>query len=168
MASRVVSTGHSKQGKAIFREDVIVNPFVPNPNAGVEIWDLWGEDDAVILPNDGSKPICPAPFPSGSGFRFKLLTLHPADTLLEDNMADSPITVDGPAMETDSPGMHTTDTVDCIYIVAGEVWLELDDGIEKLLRAGDTVIQNGTRHAWHNKGSIPCTMISCSIGAERR
>ncbi len=168
MTSRVVSTGHSSQGKAVFREDELVNPFVPNPNAGIEIWDLWGEDESVVLPNDGSKPICPAPFPSGNGFRFKRLTLHPTDILLESTNADEPISTDGPVMEADNPGMHTTDTVDCIYIVTGEVWLELDDGAEKKLQAGDTLIQNGTRHAWHNRGANACTMISCSIGAERR
>jgi len=33
-------------------------------------------------------------------------------------------------METDSPGMHTTDTIDFEYVISGEVWLELDDGKE--------------------------------------
>ncbi len=168
MTSRVVSTGHSKQGKAVFREDIQINPFVPDPNAGIEIWDLWGEDEPVILPTDGSRNNCPAPFPSANGFRFKLLTLHPAGTALESDMVKNPSTTSGPTMEADNPGMHTTDTVDCIYIVSGEVWLELDDGTQKLLKTGDTVVQNGTRHAWHNIGPNPCTMISCSIGAERQ
>ena len=45
--------------------------------------------------------------------------------------------------------------------------LQLDDGAEMHLRAGDTVVQNGTRHAWHNKGSVPCTMVVVLIGARR-
>jgi quercetin dioxygenase-like cupin family protein len=32
-------------------------------------------------------------------------------------------------------------------VLEGEVWLELDDGAEVRLRPGDTVVQNGTRHA---------------------
>ena len=70
-------------------------------------------------------------------------------------------------MEKDSPGMHTTDTIDLEYILSGEVWLELDDGKEVHLQAGDTVIQNGTRHAWYNRGSEPCSIIVCLIGAKR-
>jgi hypothetical protein len=51
-------------------------------------------------------------------------------------------------LEPQNPGMHTTDTVDFDVIVSGEVFLELDDGSEVLLKAGDCVVQNGTRHAW--------------------
>ena len=48
--------------------------------------------------------------------------------------------------EPDNPGMHTTPTIDFEVVLDGEVWLELDDGAEVLLRPGDTVVQNGTRH----------------------
>jgi quercetin dioxygenase-like cupin family protein len=69
--------------------------------------------------------------------------------------------------EPDAPGMHTTDSVDLGVVLAGEVVLELDDGVEKLLRAGDTIIQNGTRHRWHNRGTEPCRIIVVLIGAHR-
>ena len=58
-------------------------------------------------------------------------------------------------MEPDAPGMHTTDTVDFEVVLSGEVVLELDDGAEVTLKQGDTVVQNGTRHAWHNRGRRP-------------
>jgi quercetin dioxygenase-like cupin family protein len=70
-------------------------------------------------------------------------------------------------VEPDSGGIHTTDTVDFDYILSGDVWMELDDGVEVHLSAGDTVIQNGTRHAWRNKGSEPCRMLCALIGAHR-
>jgi mannose-6-phosphate isomerase-like protein (cupin superfamily) len=70
-------------------------------------------------------------------------------------------------MEPDNPGMHTTDTVDLDLIVTGELDLELDDGAEVHLRPGDCVVQNGTRHAWHNRTSEPCTMLSILVGAKR-
>jgi quercetin dioxygenase-like cupin family protein len=71
-------------------------------------------------------------------------------------------------MERDHRGMHTTDTVDFEYVISGEVWLELDNGVEVHLRAGDTVVQNGTRHAWRNRGSQPCRMVTILVGAHRR
>ena len=54
--------------------------------------------------------------------------------------------------------MHTTDTVDFDVVVSGEIWLELDDGAEVKLEAGDCVVQNGTRHSWHNRSSEPCVL----------
>jgi quercetin dioxygenase-like cupin family protein len=71
-------------------------------------------------------------------------------------------------LEADSPGMHTTDSIDFEYVLSGEVWLELDDGKEVHLRSGDTVVQNGTRHAWRNKSTEPCRLLFCLIGAHRR
>jgi hypothetical protein len=29
------------------------------------------------------------------------------------------------------------------------------------------VVQNGTRHAWHNHGTEPCTLVGVAIGADR-
>jgi quercetin dioxygenase-like cupin family protein len=70
-------------------------------------------------------------------------------------------------MEPETPGMHTTDTVDIDIVLSGEVWLELDDGAEVKLEAGDCVIQNGTRHAWHNRTDSPVQMFAALIGATR-
>jgi quercetin dioxygenase-like cupin family protein len=63
--------------------------------------------------------------------------------------------------------MHTTDTIDFEYVVSGEVWLELDDGVEVKLSAGDTLVQNGTRHAWRNKSAEPCALVVFLVGAHR-
>ena len=51
--------------------------------------------------------------------------------------------------------------------VSGEVYLELDDGSEVLLKAGDCVVQNGTRHAWRNRSSANCVTAVTLVGAER-
>lgn len=69
-------------------------------------------------------------------------------------------------MEPDARGMHTTNTIDVEYVISGEVWLELDDGAEVRLGPGDTIVQNGTRHAWRNRGDVPCVMALLLIGAE--
>jgi quercetin dioxygenase-like cupin family protein len=71
-------------------------------------------------------------------------------------------------MESDQTGLHTTATIDLIYILSGEVWLELDDGKEVHLRAGDTVVQNGVRHAWRNHSDQPCSLVACILGARKR
>lgn len=63
--------------------------------------------------------------------------------------------------------MHTTDTIDYDIIISGELWLEMDDEVEVHLTPGDCVIQNGTRHAWRNRGSEPCFMVTVMTGAKR-
>jgi quercetin dioxygenase-like cupin family protein len=70
-------------------------------------------------------------------------------------------------MEPKNPGMHTTDTIDFEYIVSGECWLELDEGATVQLKAGDTVVQNGTRHAWRNKATEPCHIVVFMVGVPR-
>jgi quercetin dioxygenase-like cupin family protein len=58
----------------------------------------------------------------------------------QQNTADS-----GPA-----PGMHRTDTVDVVTVVSGELHAILETG-EIVLRAGDSIVQRGTMHAWSNR-----------------
>lgn len=71
------------------------------------------------------------------------------------------------AMEPDAgPGMRTTDSIDYVLVASGEITLELDDE-QAVLRAGDVVVQNGTRHAWRNCGTEPCTIVGVAIGADR-
>jgi mannose-6-phosphate isomerase-like protein (cupin superfamily) len=58
------------------------------------------------------------------------------------------------------PAMQRTRTLDFCLILEGEITLVLDTE-EVALRAGDTVVQRGTRHAWSNRSSRPC-MIAIS------
>jgi hypothetical protein len=68
--------------------------------------------------------------------------------------------------EKEDPAMHKTNTVDYALVYDGEIWLELDDARTVHLRRGDTVVQNGTRHAWRNKGTKPATMLFFLNGAK--
>lgn len=71
------------------------------------------------------------------------------------------------SFDPEGSGMHQTATVDFDVIVSGELWLELDDGELRHLRAGDIVIQNGTRHAWRNRSEAPAVMLAVLVGARR-
>jgi quercetin dioxygenase-like cupin family protein len=65
----------------------------------------------------------------------------------------------------DAP-MHTTPTIDYITVLSGSIDLELEDGSEVRLGPGDTCVQRGTRHAWHNRGSEPFRMAVVMIGSD--
>jgi quercetin dioxygenase-like cupin family protein len=62
--------------------------------------------------------------------------------------------------------MHKTTTVDYALVFEGEIWLELDDAKTVHLTKGDVVVQNGTRHAWRNKGTASATMLFFLNGAK--
>ena len=69
--------------------------------------------------------------------------------------------------EPNSPGMHTTDSIDYDVVLDGEISLELDDGKEVLLKKHDVAVQQGNRHAWRNKGDKPATMLFVLMGKKR-
>jgi mannose-6-phosphate isomerase-like protein (cupin superfamily) len=68
--------------------------------------------------------------------------------------------------EKEDPAMHKTNTVDYAVVYEGEIWLELDDAKTIHLKRGDVVVQNGTRHAWRNRGTTPVTMLFFLNGAK--
>ncbi len=69
--------------------------------------------------------------------------------------------------EPDGSGFERTDTVDYGVVLEGEIWLELDDGSLTHLRAGDLIVQNGTRHAWRNRSNQPARLFFVLAGARR-
>jgi mannose-6-phosphate isomerase-like protein (cupin superfamily) len=173
MGIRRVATGHNADGKAIVASDEVVEPITLDLLPGFEFFRLWGADATITFPDDGAAPDADAYFPPVGGFRFGLFTVPPETTLSPDDV-DIPAALAametslpgmGAHMDPDAPGMHTTATVDYEFVVSGSIVLELDDGTEVELGPGDTVVQNGTRHAWRNRGSEPCRMVVVLVGA---
>jgi mannose-6-phosphate isomerase-like protein (cupin superfamily) len=62
----------------------------------------------------------------------------------------------GPWADPDERGMHRTATMDYDIVLEGIIGLELDNGAEVALKPGDVVVQNGTPHRWHNRGTTAC------------
>jgi mannose-6-phosphate isomerase-like protein (cupin superfamily) len=174
---RRVVTGHSPEGKAVFVSDdnVTAAPMGRNPAGGFH--QLWGGDVAPTFPDDGQRPAAGPFFPPVGGYRFLVVTMPPSASGGAPATAAPAETVQPEAerrfpglsshMETDNPGMHTTDTIDLEYIVSGELVLELDDGADVVLHPGDTVVQNGTRHRWHNRSQEPAVYVAFLLGAHR-
>ncbi len=175
MKVRCVVTGQTKAGKSVIVRDAEVEPVTLNALPGYEFYRIWGNDSVTKLPTDGAPPPHPKYFPPCGGYRFCFFTLPPetrqSTGLLNMVSAFFELRAKLPGMaevmEPTHPGMHTTDTVDFDVILSGEAWLELDDGAEVLMKAGDCVIQNGTRHGWHNRSSENCVIAVTLVGAER-
>jgi mannose-6-phosphate isomerase-like protein (cupin superfamily) len=175
MTIRRVVTGHDSEGKARVVDDHYVEPITSELMPGCAAYRLWGRDERPTFPDDGSPHRAEAYYPPRDGSRFMINTIPPGELVpppdldtaaamaeLERQMPGAMAT-----MEPDAPGMHTTNSIDYVLVVSGEVTLELDDGEQTVLRAGDVIIQNGARHAWRNQGTESCTIVGVAIGADR-
>ena len=167
MPRRIV-TGVDAAGKAVFISDSEA-PGTVVPGSGT-MYDVWGVDGEFDAPNDGTLPSYESFFPPAVGFRYIVATFPPdesPDLMPVEEDIDALIPGASEFLEADNPGMHTTQTVDIGVVLSGELWLELDDGAEVQIGPGDIVVQNGTRHAWRNKGSEPCTVAYALVGARQ-
>jgi len=134
-----------------------VNPAIPDLSKE-QRFDRYPDS---VVPGPGGTSLHLVTFPPGSVF---------ADPSFDGEAARSEalIRLRGLAdhFEKEDPAMHKTNTVDYAVVYEGEIWLELDDAKTVHLRRGDVVVQNGTRHAWRNKGTTPVMMLFFLNGAK--
>jgi len=164
-----VVTGQDESGKSVIVRNTAVKPVSLALLPGYEFHRLWGSDSVPELPSDGTPPAQPRYFPPKGGFRFAFFTIPP-DTTARVDQIDIASALE--EIQQKLPGMmevlEPAHPGDFDVIVSGEVYLELDDGAEVRLKAGDCVIQNGTHHAWHNRSSEKCVISVAIVGAERK
>jgi hypothetical protein len=172
---RRVVTGVDEQGRSVVISDSAVSPLTARAVPGYAWHRLWSFDEPPVVPNDGRPMHAPAHFPPADGVRFIVFTVPPRTTAAAESVdpeAARELEEKFPGraahMEKDQTGLHTTVTIDLIYTRSGVVSLELDDVMEVHRRAGDTVVQNGVRHAWRNHSDRPCSLVACILGARKR
>ena len=108
-----------------------------------------------------------APPPAGSIFRIvDFHPLPPEVEQLDPNYQQQIIgdEVPGKGRPPRHPLMHRTRSVDYAIVMQGEIDMLLDEG-EIHLKAGDVLIQQGTNHAWVNRGPEPCRIAFVLIDA---
>ena len=97
--------------------------------------------------------------PPSQGTRWRIVDLPP-------DSSRAPISAGTAAVEgVSEDGWHTTNTVDYVLILDGDITLELDDGKVEL-HAGDCVVQRATNHRWRNHGTRPARMVAVMISLE--
>ncbi|MGE4324454.1 MAG: cupin domain-containing protein [Sphingobium sp.] len=173
MTIRRVVSGQNADGKSVIVSDQCVNPVAIGAGG---IYPLWGADELPTFPLSGSGPNFSEFFPPLGGYRFIVMVVPPDATSDSHQTIDTMAATDQSALgtgmhewiEPDNPGMHTTDTVDFEVVLSGEVTIELDDGVTTSLKAGDTFVQNGARHRWSNRGSVPAVVAAFLIGGHSR
>ena len=139
---RRVVTGHDANGKAIVTDDAILPVATRRP--GQQGCNVWAVDQIPVDlgHRDYANDVSGSTISNGAVFR---VVRYEAGT---------------------NGRMHRTHSMDCAVILSGSIVLELDDGAEVALGAGDVLVQRGTIHNWINRGAEPCTIAFVLLDAK--
>lgn len=170
---RRVVTGHDAQGRSVIVADgESPHSYFLEKAGGLQLTELW---ETALAPADNSGDADAADHarriePVGCGTVFRYIEYPPDSVRLKTIRPEEYYPSMGVAHGADGakgrhPGMHKTDTIDYAIIIRGEIYAVLDDG-EVLLRAGDCLIQRGTRHAWSNRTNEPCVIAFVLVAAK--
>jgi mannose-6-phosphate isomerase-like protein (cupin superfamily) len=170
---RRVVTGHDAAGKSIFIIEAPTPHVFSRTKGSAVVHELW-ETTRTPADNRGSADAIgrgarlPPP-PNGSVFR---VIEYPPDSerlaaiAREQALPDPSGRAD--ATDRNNPrhaGFHKTATIDYAIVLEGEIFAMMDEG-EVLLKAGDTLIQRGTNHAWSNRTHESAVVAFVLIDAE--
>ncbi len=168
---RRVVTGHDETGKAIVLTDAAAANVKVRPGTGIAATLLWVTDETpsdMTGHADGAEREIGVPPPIG-GSIFRIVEFPPekdaeGGVSNEDVIAQMGVSRGGADRPARHPGMHRTASIDYAVIMTGEIDMLLDDSEVRLV-AGDVVVQQGTNHAWANRGDAPCQIAFILIGA---
>jgi mannose-6-phosphate isomerase-like protein (cupin superfamily) len=171
--ARVVVTGVGADGRSVIVSDGPAHPRVTRPT-GTRVMDLWRADSlpiSVDAASTATDEVVLNPPPHGVVVRT---TVFPPDSSISPEAAaayaaamDAIYGKQGSDSVGESvPGMHSTETIDVMTVIDGEIWAVMENG-ETCLRTGDTMVQRGTRHAWRNRSDRPTTVVTTMLPATR-
>ena len=169
---RRVVTGHDAKGRSVVLMDgESPYSFFLEKAGGLQLTELW-ETRSSPAGNSGAKDAADRERriePVGGGTVFRIIEYPPDSVRLRTLEPDSFFPEMGAQAaekaERRHPGMHRTRTLDYCVVLSGEIYAMLDEG-EVLLRAGDCLVQRGTRHAWSNRSEEPCVIAFVLIAAK--
>ncbi len=167
MVRRVV-TGHDDSGKAIVLSDgaapfEITNPARPG-YVSTDIWRTNATPTPVVSRHEETTLGPRRQMPEANGTVFRINRIMPEGPEIRGMTAEQSKNLFAALGNEQAstfgkngrhPLMHRTRTIDYVLILSGEIYCVLDD-TEVLLKAGDTMIQCGTNHAWSNRSNAPC------------
>jgi hypothetical protein len=166
---RIVS-GHNASGASCFIADgEMSTPYHPGGNTAHAIHDLWRTECAPAS-NSAEDTVGQGPFrltPPAQGSVFRIIDLPPDSqrdfSKLHNVFASygAPDVLDRNARHG---AFHKTRSLDYAMVLEGEVWALMDEG-EKLMQAGDVLIQRGTNHAWSNRSEQACRLLFVLLDA---
>lgn len=165
-------TGHDAQGRSIFLMEGPAPSVFQKRAGGTIVTELW-ETRESPADNSGASEVTDHPQrlpppPNGSVFR---IVEYPPDSVrlasLSDGAGAHEARQEGYTRDlanTRHAGFHKTSSIDYAIVLDGEIWALMDVG-ERLMKAGDVLVQRGTSHAWSNRTDKPARVAFVLIDA---
>jgi mannose-6-phosphate isomerase-like protein (cupin superfamily) len=169
---RRVLTGHDGAGRSTFIADGPAPTLKEMPHfPGLALTDLW-ETTGAPASNTGDEDAASRPVrlePPKNGTILRIVEFPPDSTRPRGADGSAGFKAIGASHAQDKasadPMMHKTSTVDYIIVLKGEIHAIMETG-EKLLKAGDVLVQRGTNHSWSVRGSEPCIVAAVLVSAK--
>jgi mannose-6-phosphate isomerase-like protein (cupin superfamily) len=164
---RIVTT-HDAAGTAVILSDGNAPNVRLRKETGITSTLLWttGSMPATFSNADlGAVQIATAPPPGTTLLR--VVEFPPEDPNAEYGATLAEMGIGPPSGDRRPPRhphMHATDSVDYAIVLEGEIDMLLDE-TEVHMKAGDILVQQGTNHAWVNRGKRPCKIAFVLIDA---
>jgi mannose-6-phosphate isomerase-like protein (cupin superfamily) len=168
---RRIVTGHDANGRSNITFIGDATNFLDSPAwPGSRVTELWVTEEIPVdnkgLVDRGARPIRHDPVPGGTIFRVVEIPPESKSTIDTAAAFAALGSTKVPTAEDSAkhPSMHATDSVDYLVVISGEMHMLMEDG-EVLLKAGDCIVQRGTKHAWINRSDAPCVMAAILVDA---
>jgi mannose-6-phosphate isomerase-like protein (cupin superfamily) len=164
---RIVTT-HDADGTAVILSDGNAPNVRTRKESGITSTLLWttGSMPATFSNADlGAVQIATAPPPGTTVLR--VVEFPPEDPTADYGAVLAEMGIEPPSVKrrpSRHPHMHATDSVDYAIVLEGEIDMLLDD-TEVHMKTGDILVQQGTNHAWVNRGTRPCKIAFVLIDA---
>lgn len=166
---RRVVVGVDPEGRSTVLSDGPVTAHAQRPDGSL-VMDVWRCDQLPPHVDDQDGLAGTVAAPATGGLVHRLCWFPPNTDMDADDYAramaqeygDDAVRGGAAALR----GGHRTDTVDVVTVVSGELHVLLETG-EVLLRPGDSVVQRGTVHAWHNRSDVPALVVAVMMAARR-
>ncbi|KKY25885.1 putative cupin 2 [Phaeomoniella chlamydospora] len=155
---RIITTHDPSTGHATFLSDDTLHPFDPltapdfqppgptSLGAFVEIHRTRSYPVNNLLPATDPHLHNPTSITDPSGPRCRIIDIPPGEV---------------------KAFWHRTVTLDYDIVLKGELWIQLDNGEEKLCKQHDIVVMRGGMHAWVNKSTEVARFMAVLIPAEK-
>lgn len=166
-----IVTGHGPDGRSNITFEGLATNVLDSPAwPGSRVSELWVTEETPVdntgVVDRAARPIRHDPTPGGTIFRVVEIPPEAQSTIDTAGAFADLGSTHVPSAEDSAkhPSMHVTDSVDYLVVISGEMHMVMEDG-EVLLRPGDCIVQRGTKHAWSNRGEVPCVMAAVLVDA---
>ena len=170
---RVVTT-HDATGKAVVLFDSLSPHKIVRPVTNLTSRLMWVSPStpADMTGSADRAAVKAGVAPPAGGSVFRVVDFPPVTKEVESLPPDHTSKMIGHADHGPSkfrapthPFMHRTNSLDYAIVMKGEIDMVLDDSTVHL-KTGDVIIQQGTNHAWVNRGKETCRIAFVLVDAK--